>query len=328
MILTKDLWPALEVYLLTERKIGKNTLKYTKYRYKLLVGYFHDKEFNRANFNEYIYGLKLRGLSNAYINNLITLAKNIDKWKSLGQLEEYTYWKKERKAVQPISPEQILEMANLRLEYPHHDSNKLNQYWCTAILFLALTGCRVSEMRNLLWKDCTSEVIVFRETKNGDDRSFPMPPLLWRNIDLLERKGPYVFCARAGSQIDPNSINKELKRRASEIGIDSNKQLIYNHILRHSFITEMLKPKHKLSDSIVAALVGHKSTVTTHQYNHPQLPELENALFQHPILKKTLSKEMIITRFKELSSSIVDLSRFNLTISENDGTFSLELEEL
>ncbi len=71
-----------------------------------------------------------------------------------------------------------------------------------------------------------------------------------------------------------------MKYRAKAAGITKR---VYPHMLRHSFITELLKQD--VSVAKVSRLVGHVSTeITTRVYTHLVVDDLKEASNHHPLV--------------------------------------------
>lgn len=309
-----DLWEGLYTYLFVDKKLSPHAKGTTaKSRYRVLCAFFSQNEFNRDNFNAFVLKMQREGKSNDYINNLITMAKHVDKWLKINQLQDYSYFKVPKKIIDVLSSQEIQALAEVHVPYARKTAEKNHRYK-TIIYFLALTGCRISECLNLTWKDINSSMCVFRETKNGEERICPISPFLYSLIEQLPRNGEYVFASDTGKRTDISYINDELKRRQNLAGITDKR--VYCHIFRHSYITEMLKSK--VDVTMVAALVGHKDLASTQHYTHYLIQDLQMAAMTHPLLRSGMTFEMVSDRLKDYARRLINKDHFILSITEEN----------
>lgn len=122
--------------------------------------------------------------------------------------------------------------------------------------FLAYSGLRISEAKNLQWQHCDfvqKEIIVLGDvetgTKNRDIRRVPMIPSM---LDLLDR-----IQATLGSHPDKtvcrvNEAQKSMDRAGNKIGM----QRITHHDLRHLFATTCIESG--VDIPTLATWLGHK----------------------------------------------------------------------
>jgi integrase len=140
------------------------------------------------------------------------------------------------------------------------------------LLFLILSGARIGEAVNLEWTnvDLNARWMVFRDTKNGEDRGVPIHQHLVTALANLpgEREGP-VFRTHRGQQYgdrDAYGGGGQIKtawRTACRRGgiVD-----LHPHDLRHSFSTwlTMAGTHEQVRDEIM----GHESTHMGRRYAH------------------------------------------------------------
>jgi integrase len=159
-------------------------------------------------------------------------------------------------------------------------------------------GLRRGEIRALKWKHIDFENNVIKVTENYTDDdglkepkagSFRLIPIFGTVLDILtelKRTNPY-----GGEQEDfvlPNvlqdkplaaiTIKRGFDRIMGAIGIDSDariKRKLSFHSMRHSFVTRAREAG--LSDFIVAALSGHKTSQMTEHYSHQTMTAVESA---------------------------------------------------
>jgi hypothetical protein len=115
MRLTRELYPELETYLFYDKKLrdGVKNEIILKSRYSVLCAYFSEHDFNRVNFTKFVRYMREKGYSGSYINVLITMAKHIDKFYNINELQDFTRFPKEDKPVYILTPEEIERMAEV-----------------------------------------------------------------------------------------------------------------------------------------------------------------------------------------------------------------------
>ncbi len=132
------------------------------------------------------------------------------------------------------------------------------------LAFLYYSGMRLSELRNLHWKDLDFErkTIHLKTTKGSRDRILFLHPELERMVSLLgtKREG-LVFQSREGKHYNARSIEQVVKNATKKAGINKR---VTPHTLRHSFATHLLEGGADLR--IIQGLLGHKSLATTQIY--------------------------------------------------------------
>lgn len=263
-----------------------------KSRFKKFSGFFSTQEFNRINFTRFISWLKDGKYSASYINNFIKLAKSIERYLQLFQgrnreLDDFTYFRENRQWLgETLSPEEIKQLADVTIPYTKY-SDILNQRNKVLIMLLATTGCRISEATDLTISDIRGEppFVVFRDTKNGDNRPVPITRSLYEAIPALNRQGKYIFVsARTGHKLDIPEINSDLKKRATACGI---KKRVFCHQFRHSYISTMRECGVDILD--IAKLVGHRNLATTMRYSHSNIDYYANIILSHPLIRQGMT---------------------------------------
>lgn len=294
-------WPELRVFLLNDRKMSdKSSSVYAlKSRFKKLSGFFQDKDFNRLNFTSFISWLKDHKYSASYINNFIKLAKSLERYLQLFQgrnreLDDYTYFRENKQWLgETLSPEEIKQLAEVNIPYGKY-SDTINNRNQVLILLLGTTGCRVGEALDLIFDDVRGEppFLVFRDTKNGDNRPVPITRSLYEAILGLTRHGMYIFVsARTGHKLNIPEINSDLKKRASACGI---KKRVFCHQFRHSYISTMRECGVDILD--IAKLVGHRNLATTMRYSHSNIEYYANVILTHPLIRQGMTAQQKMNR--------------------------------
>ena len=125
-------------------------------------------------------------------------------------------------------------------------------------LFLAVTGFRSGEARNLRWSELDLErsIVTLGDTKTG----VSVRPLSNIAIEIIQRQSranEYVFDYGHGRPVN------SLRTYWLKLGMDKS---IVPHVLRHSFAS--LGADLGLADSTIAGLIGHKQQSMTSRYLH------------------------------------------------------------
>lgn len=156
------------------------------------------------------------------------------------------------------------------------------------IKFALHTGCRISEIVNLEWKDLDykEKVLVIRNkegfyTKSGKNRKIPLTNNILEIITELKEvkdkvvriENDYLFVKENGNNYDRTNLSMEFKSCIRKIGLSEK----YNfHCLRHTFLTKLIKAG--ININYVKELAGHSSINTTMNYIHIVSEDLREAI--------------------------------------------------
>lgn len=140
-----------------------------------------------------------------------------------------------------------------------------------ALRLLALTGCRVSEVRTLSWEEVDFEnaCLRLRDSKTG-------PKTVTLNAPALEvltkrnRNGEWVFPVRGGKGPLP-TLQRPWERIRERAGLPELRM----HDLRHSFASVGACSGQSLL--VIGALLGHRKAATTQRYAHLSNDPLRSA---------------------------------------------------
>ncbi|NCD26051.1 MAG: site-specific integrase [Deltaproteobacteria bacterium] len=139
-------------------------------------------------------------------------------------------------------------------------------------IFCAMTGCRLGEAAGLEWKDLDLSVgeATFRATKNGKDRTIPLPvPLVAFLVDLRSqgRVAGHVFLNSAGNPYTqtPQPFRDTVEALGLNEGRGKRDRVVF-HTLRHSAATRLAKGGMSLPD--LQALCGWSSPIMALRYAH------------------------------------------------------------
>lgn len=303
-------WNELSVYLRVDKKLSTSSLMPLKSKHRILSEYFTSLQFNRKNYNLFISSLCDRGSKPGYINKFISLGKHIDRYMEINQLQDYTYYRsKPNNYIQLLSPDNIEQLANVYIKYAR-DTYNINFRMKVIINILGRTGCRIeSELLQLRWSDVfinfnelQSSFLIFRDTKNGDDRKVYLKQSLAELINQIPKEGELVF------PYSRQKVSEDIKRRARAIGLNIP---IWPHLFRHSYIDTMSKIGVPLK--YIQEVVGHKSITSTEKYIHPDEKDLLRFMEYHPLEKKQQSFDEVVTLTNEFVAQRIDYKQYSFT---------------
>ena len=154
-------------------------------------------------------------------------------------------------------------------------------YLC--VLMALTTGARKSEILNLTWKntDLENRAIYFLNTKNGEDRTIPIPDVLYSELKKLNEqvkakkirhlKSNYIF-VRADGKPNTHLIDKLFP----EVVSNWKYEKIMFHGLRHTYIS--ISSLLGTIQSITKKIVGHKYDSVTGGYTHADCESLREPM--------------------------------------------------
>jgi integrase/recombinase XerD len=153
-----------------------------------------------------------------------------------------------------LTPEQIRAIIAATSANPVHHA---------LLMFLYLTGARISEVLNLRWRDLRAfnnageAHIVGKGRKR---RTVFLSVELW--VDLMTLKGEAGETDRPFPFTSQNAW-KVVKKAGEAAGIED----VHPHLFRHAFVSHLLAENAPLAD--VCEAVGHSSIAMTGLYAHP-----------------------------------------------------------
>jgi integrase len=314
-------WEGYEAFLLYDRKLTANpkAIYALKSRFNQLKAYFSNLEFNRDNFVTFIASEKKRGISDSTINKYISNAKNIARYLKISDLADFTYYKERKKDVDCLTWEEMINLAKVEIDYRTSKEGLTSKqqnfrYYCY-IKLLTMTGCRMSEAMDLLWSDVHPEYLVFRDTKNSEDRHVPINSAFYNELISLPKLSKTVFNLSALS----NTVTNDLKRRAKQLGMHKS---IYNHIFRHSVATLLLQNGETAVH--IARMLGWRDINTIKRYEHLNLTDITEMMYRSSkVWNEGESFERLTERVKKMVSKMVDLNRYSLTMDLSSNNLSI-----
>ncbi len=137
--------------------------------------------------------------------------------------------------------------------------------WYFTVWFLAATGARVSELRQIKAEHIGQGYLDIC-SKGGKIRRLYIPKRLrteaaeW--IKKRHMESGYIFTNRFGRRLTSRGIAQQLKRYGTRYGLDP--AVVYPHSFRHLFARNFLD-RHK-DIAMLADLMGHESIETTRIY--------------------------------------------------------------
>lgn len=309
------------LYLEFDRKLSKSTISNTLSNVHTLLSFLSENNLtlNRTSMNLLLQYLKSKGKKNTYLNQFVKLSKHLDRFLKQKEFEDYQYFQKEKKIIDVITPSEIRKLAELRVSY-RYEKKMMNLTWKALIYLLATTGVRITEALSLTASNVTERYIHIEHSKNYEARLVPLSKMLYALLCELPHKQGVLFRAYTGKPLTGVDVNWELKRRAGLIGL---KKPLYNHIFRHSFITELYK--HGIEAPTIARIVGHKSLESTNHYIHPELSDLEFAIKHHPLLSGEVTFDSIKIKLKEAVEKYTKNKKFPVSMEESRDTILIKV---
>lgn len=275
-------------YLRTECHLAENTVLAYGRDLQRLIQWRAGQPLNQlslADLSEFVASLQAEKLAPASISRAIVTTRMFFKYLQLEGivqdnpselLQTQKMWQRIPKALTPAAVERFL-MA----------PRKYDIYWqrdrCILELLYA-TGCRVSEVSNLLLANLQlDEGYCMVEGKGSKQRMVPigkqaqvaiatylqdLRPQLAGELDA--DRLPWLLLSRTGKRLRREAIWELVKRYALRVDIDPN---ISPHTLRHSFATHMLAGGADLRQ--IQELLGHASIQTTQIYTQVEMSRLK-----------------------------------------------------
>lgn len=214
----------------------------------------------------------------------------------------------------PFNPAEPLETRRVdaRIAQRLVDSSELERLLTAAadkdtthllvLFFFACTGCRVSELAGIYWKDFYiapgGQMAVTIHGKGHKERQLKINDSLWKlivryrlekflNPDIDPRDLSPLLVNRFGNAYHPQSLWKIVKQCCEDAGIRKN---VSPHWLRHTFATEVSRDGNASIWRLQQDL-GHASLYTTQAYVHIARG-MEDTSVDHLGYLETLEKKL------------------------------------
>jgi integrase len=313
-------WETFKNFLIIKENFRdtKSAMYANKSRFQKLKTYFQNLDFNEDSFSEFLVEMQKSSLTAEYQNKMISMAKNVSRYLKADFLKDFKY----RQVGSPpekilLTVEEIIALIDCKLTYTGANGFFLNTRDHAMLMLFAYTGCRAGEVSNLKWEDLVDEgkrkKVSFKDTKNGDSRTVYLPLQVWQALNKIPRKSQFVFSSYRGKQILNQGINEVLKKRAEFLGIKKN---VHAHLLRHSFITEMLDSGAEWFR--LAVMVGHKDPKTTQRYYENSTKAQENLMKLHPLNRKYITYDDVANEALGLAQNWRGISACRVSVEEHD----------
>ncbi len=141
------------------------------------------------------------------------------------------------------------------------------------IVIVALnTGMRRGEILGLKWEDIKLDQgkIEVKHTKNDEDRVIPISAFLKCLLESMPHRSGYLFLNRQKAKM--SSIKTAWGNVIRKAGIED----FHFHDLRHTVATRLARAK--VTESVIAMILGHKRSTITSRYINPHWVEMVEAV--------------------------------------------------
>ena len=173
---------------------------------------------------------------------------------------------KEHKRERFLSPEETERLGQVLREAEEEMPSAV-----AAFRLLLLTGCRMSEIRDLRWDYVKDDCIELPDAKTGG-RVVPLGPEARAVLSAIPRDedNPWVISGRL-----PGSHLTDLQRPWRRIRKQAGLEGVRIHDLRHSFASRALALGESLT--MIGKLLGHTQVQTTARYAHLARDSIQTA---------------------------------------------------
>jgi integrase/recombinase XerD len=279
-----QLCTAFEAYLLTERRVSRNTIDAYNNDMQQFIVFFNQKSWSITSitgtdlkqFVHYLYNLKLSSRS---ISRKISTLKTFflylyTNYAIKNSAKDLCFPSVEQKLPTYLSEEEV----KLILTTAEQDASLHGMRNTIMLYLLYVSGMRVSELVALKVTDFHFDTgFVSVLGKGGRERMIPLPSAITDLLIVYIRSihnRPYLFSVTYGKKIKPLSRQScwiILKKLCLQAGIQKS---VSPHQLRHSFATHMLKKGADLRS--LQELLGHESIATVQIYTHVETSQLRS----------------------------------------------------
>ena len=173
---------------------------------------------------------------------------------------------KEHKRERFLSPEETERLGQVLREAEEEMPSAV-----AAFRLLLLTGCRMSEIRDLRWEYVKNDCIELPDAKTGG-RVVPLCPEARAVLSAIPREedNPWVIAGHL-----PGSHLTDLQRPWRRIRKQADLEEVRIHDLRHSFASRALALGESLT--MIGKLLGHTQVQTTARYAHLARDSIQTA---------------------------------------------------
>ncbi len=295
-------------------------------RHKTFEKWFAGRDWSVDNLRGLLNSHQEKGSSQGTLNKLITYSKYIDEFLETNVSKSFkTRIEKIPRIESIITPDEIVALANIEIKYSKYEK-ELNQRQKALIMLLGTTGCRIGEAVDLKWenlKELPIKHCLFVDTKNGEDREVPLDTEVYDLLANLPRKNKHVFSSVSGKAYYSRSLNDDLVRRATAIGL---KKHVHPHLFRHSFATTMLEIG--VSDSDVAKICGWKDMDVLLRYKNSRLNYYGEQVSLHPLFRGKLTYQDRSKRLVAEAEKLFDSQTHKIETSVEEGQIVLKISAI
>ena len=308
------MWDKFSTYLFIDQKLddGKHNIEVYHSRFSVIERWFRGKVFNRDNFNAFIKERKEAGAAPSTLNNYIKVAKHIDRFLGIEELKDYSFFSEQKGDKIPLTPQEIQSIIDTPYPYERQVAIKRRRNR-VAIEFLFATGCRISELQELLWHDVRNSPIpyvIFRDTKNGKDHELAITQRMYDLLLTMPRNGDRVFENEHHKILDRKTFTEVLQWKAKKAGIDKP---VYPHIFRHSRGTYLWQLGY--SDGQIAKFLNHSSIESTKIYTHPTLEDTAPMAYASPLEDKKSSVPVFVQLILDFGYRLLSKREWEITVT-------------
>lgn len=332
------------VFCLIKRHLSKSSIRATRSRYNVLLHWLQNRPLTADTVEEFILYLREKGLENTTINSYLRVIGLIntferDNGNDLNLMKRVSYFRKVVKVPTILSIEEIESILAVKRTYacrngwkgvdPDVMNEHINKKYYLMILFLASSGCRISEMTHLTVShlhlgidDGYAELV---DTKTKLDRNVPLPSILVVQLkDWIIGKKPseYVFCDSSKKEVSQTNVFDEIIERARLAGINKR---VHPHAFRHSYIMQHLRCGTDIAT--IARLVGHTDLTSTANYMKFNMDDLVRGAENHPLFAHHTKPQRILEKLKEQINkwSVMSDCRFEKRIETRNNSLLFEV---
>jgi site-specific recombinase XerD len=211
----------------------------------------------------------------------------------IGQVLAIPYKRTNKKLVNYLNDEEVKMLLNVP-----DQKTLIGKRDYILILMLIQTGCRLSELIELRWRNVRLEEGGYIDFfgKGRKARWIPLSKQLSRSLQLWSKDidsapSDILFPTIHGTQMSPDVIQyliKKYSKIAAKKCPSLDKRNISPHVLRHTTAMRMLASGADLSS--IALWLGHESIETTYIYLSMDMPRMERILKKLPVIKTRASR--------------------------------------
>lgn len=195
---------------------------------------------------------------------------------------------------------------------------KYKKIYEDALMFILMTGIRVSELSNLKSDDFDFENMTFKVlSKGGNIDTLPTPRNMQDMLRIRLKKPGIVF------PVNPNRLNLTLRRGRERLEI---KNKITCHSLRHIFSTELLANGAPITH--VSRLLRHSNiSITKKYYEHLSVEDLRSVInTRHPLSAQKRTAQEVVAVIEENVRAVKFDRKFKLSSSLEKNSYEVKVE--